>query len=445
MLWGGAFLLLAARLGLGEPAAVSEDLKKENEVLRSRVTKLEAEVQQLKDIVGKIREPAAAPAAPEGLTAADVQALKTMAQSKKTPVTSSVEIELYGSVKLDASYDSARLSEGNYARWVESEETRQSDNEFNMTAKETRLGLNLAGPDFGGGKTSGKVEIDFYGGGTENKPVPMMRHAFMKLDWPGEKFSILAGQTSDVISPLVPSTLNYTVGWWVGNIGYRRPQVRITKGWSLAEGVDFQSELAASRTIGRASGFDPGDTGEDAGFPTVQARESLAFPLFSGKQTTIGVSGHWGQEEYDLDATNRNRSLDSWSINLDLHVPVTGELAIKGEAFYGENLDAYLGGIGQGVAGDPLKEIGSCGGWIAASYGPWGSWRFTLGGSLEDVKEDDVGDGARTFNSAIFGNTIYAINEKASFGVELSRWYTDYKHLRDGDSYRVQTSFIYKF
>jgi hypothetical protein len=94
-----------------------------------------------------------------------------------------------------------------------------------MTANETRLGAKIKGPNVDGMEISGRVETDFYGGGAaENKPNLMMRHAYIELGWPHEKFSILAGQTSDVISPLVPTTLNYSVCWWVGNMA-GRPQI----------------------------------------------------------------------------------------------------------------------------------------------------------------------------------------------------------------------------
>ena len=152
--------------------------------------------------------------------------------------------------------------------------------------------------------SGGLIEVDFYGGGDENKNLPMMRHAYMNLDWPEEQFSVLAGQTFDVISPLWMPTLNYTVGWWQGNIGYRRPQLRLTKGFELAKDVEFKLEAAATRDIGRANSFTASysDTGQDSSIPGLQGRASLTFPGFNSKPTTIGVSGHWarrGDQPYE--------------------------------------------------------------------------------------------------------------------------------------------------
>ena len=90
------------------------------------------------------------------------------------------------------------------------------------------------------GLNTGKLDLFYGAGGAENKAEIMMRHAFFKLDWPQERFSIIAGQTSDVISPLLPDTINYSVAWWSGNIGYRRPQIRITKDYKQNRYLNLQ-------------------------------------------------------------------------------------------------------------------------------------------------------------------------------------------------------------
>jgi hypothetical protein len=168
----------------------------------------------------------------------------------KKHVWSDLDIQLYGYLKLDAAYDTSRIDNGNYAKWVQSESSNDNDDQFNMTANESRLGMRINGPQEGDMNTSGRVEVDFYGGGSENKSQIMMRHAYLKIDWPAERFNVIAGQTSDVISPLFPPTLNYSVQWWAGNIGYRRPQIRLTKSLALPSDVDLTLEGALARTIG---------------------------------------------------------------------------------------------------------------------------------------------------------------------------------------------------
>ncbi len=407
----------------------SSSLAKENADLKSRLDQLDKEIAEIKKSISE----------------------QTGTAPGQKPVWSNLGIQLYGYIKLDAAYDSSRIDNGNYAKWVESEQYNDNDSQFSMTANETRLGMLINGKESDGIRTSGKVEVDFYGSGDgENKPHLMLRHAFLKVEWPEKKFDIIAGQTSDVISPLVLPTLNYSVGWWTGNIGYRRPQIRLTKQLNFAEGGSLKLEGALARTIGRLNGFVSGtiDSGRDAGFPTVQGRASVTIKTFGPEMATIGVSGHIGKEEYDTTATGDNKKFDTWSVNVDYTQPVCDKLSIKAEMFSGENLDAYLGGIGQGVTltgAKQYKEIGSKGGWIAASLGPWCNKRFNVGLAMDNVDRGDINTGDRLANRSLFGNIICSLNEQTDVGFELSHWRTEYKGPGDGDAMRAQLALTYKF
>ncbi len=429
-----------ASLLMNRPCRAQSDpaLAEENAQLRQRIESLEEQMDQLRATVGSRQAegeaggpspaPARAPAKPE--------------QDKK-PLWSSLDVQFYGYVKADAAWDSSRVTTGNYILFVN--EDGEDDDEFNLTARQTRLGLRIKGPDMGDIRTSGLVECDFYGaGGEENKNIFRMRHAYLRLLWPEHDFSILAGQAWDVIAPLYPDTLNFTILWDGGNIGYRHPQIRATREIVLDDDVNLELAGALSRTIGDLEeAADSSRPGEDAGFPTLQGRVGVTFPWFGIQPTAVGISGHWGEEEYPGD-----NDIESWSVNLDMSQPVNTWLAVKGEAFIGENLDNYFGGIGQGVRNPTTtadRAIGSRGGWMQASLKPYQDWRFNVGVGIDDVDSDDLGATGRTRNRAIFGNAIYAVTEHIDVGLELSHWQTDYKNADDVDDVRIQASFIYKF
>ena len=435
-----------------------EDLKRENAELRQRVGVLENKLDEVLNVVDQLKSlrptPPAASAPVLGLSPQELEQLKGMAHSQQNglrPVMSSVDARFYGFIKADTSYDSSLTSAGNFARWVESERFNKNDDQFDMTANQTRLGVDFSGPADDTMKTTGKVEVDFYGNGAaENKPDIMMRHAYMKFEWPESRLSLLAGQTWDVISPLNPGVLNYAVQWWAGNIGYRRPQIRVTKGFTTCCDADLEIQAAISRSIGTDSGFGARDSGKDSGIPVFQSRIGVAASVFGDKVTKVGFSGHWGEEEYDINKFGQDTHYPTWSANIDLTQPVNDWISVKGEAFVGENLDAYLGGIGQGVDIAMDREIKSWGGWLAANLKPWEKWAFNLGFSFEDVSDNDVsvdsmGNPMRTDNRAIFANGIYDINKKSSVGLELSHWRTEYKNAGSGDSFRAQAAFLYKF
>jgi hypothetical protein len=375
------------------------------------------------------------------------------AQAPK-PIMSNLDIQLYGYLKLDAAYDTSRTDDGNFAKWVERENNNDDDDLFNMTANQSRFGIKIAGIGDDVIKTSGRAEVDFYGldfdYGRQNEGYLMMRHAYMRLDWLDDDFSIIAGQTSDVISPLSPTTVNYAIGWYTGNLGYRRPQVRVIKELSLDGDKDLKIEGALTRTIGRTSGFAGiHDSGEDSGEPTAQGRVGLTLPLFPNTpSTTVGVSAHYGKEEYDTSPFGQDEKFRSWSLNVDVYQPIHSWLTIKGELFTGENLDAYMGGIGQGVTlGGPnnFDEVGSAGGWVAASFGPWNDKSFNVGVAVDDVDSGDVNNTDRTLNRSVFANVFYSLGKNVDCAVELSRWRTEYRGPGDAKSYRIQTAIIYKF
>jgi hypothetical protein len=390
--------------------------------------------------------------------------LATAAEGGLFSVESKVPVRLYGYVKLDASRDSSELDNGNFANWVKNEAEgvgNKDDVEFNMTARQTRLGLALGEADAGAAKVSGKVEIDFYGAGAgEHKNAVLLRHAFAELTYEDWDLSILFGQTSDVVSPLFAPTLNYTVMWWQGNIGYRRPQLRVTKGFQLDAGFLSRIELqvAATRNIGHAVTAVAPTTGEDSGVPGLQGRAAFTLNLFGDKPVVLGLFGACRTEEIDAAAASDD-DLDVGSdlYGIDLTLPLTDMIGIKAEFFHGRNLDTYCG-VGTGLVTGTGHEISSEGGWLAITLKPGGGvlekFEFNLGAGVDNpLNEDtkDLGNTVITRNSAIFGNVKYDLGGGASCGLELMYMDTEYETGAATDAtpvsanLRMQFSMMYKF
>lgn len=418
--------------------------------LQQRVTELEAQNAQLKNSQIKQQQPSN-----EKINTSTAENIITPSQNTGVSphgsmfdipaVQSKYPIDIYGRLEFNASYDDSRTNQGNYNRWVDPENNNANDDQFNASANRSRIGVKINGPEFDSAETTGLFEGDFFGGGEEHKAQFRMRHAFMQLHYPEQDLTFLAGQTYDIISPLIPPTLNFTTGYWVGNLGFRRPQFRISKGWHTQDGSAFTVTGGFSRTIGEISGFDPGDTGEDAGFPTLQGHIAYSAPLWMDDPFVIGISGHWGQEEYDINVFGNNRDLDTWSANVDVTLPLTEKMAFTSEAWIGENLDTYVGGINQGINTLTLDEISAYGGWSALTFGPYHDWTFNIGATLDDPDDEDLPSGGRTQNLSYFTNSIWQMNDALQVGLELSYWETDFINNDNGDAYRIQTSMKYKF
>ena len=355
------------------------------------------------------------------------------------------KIELYGYIKLDASYDDSTIEAGNFARWVASPSTIESHDHFNMTARQTRLGMRIHRERDGNLIVKGRVEIDFYGGGSENKNQPMLRHGYAEIEWPDKGLNLKAGQTSDLISPLVPTTINYPVAWWAGNIGYRRPQLRLTKTVKTGETSSVSLAAAISRSIGDDFGkLEPGDSGADSGIPTIQLAISRQFSL-SGRSAGVGISGHYGKEELRERLGDPVPEFDSWSIGLDYSLPLSSKVTLKGELWSGQDLDDYLGGIGQGINRASGEAIEASGGWLAIESKPHPRSFVGIGASIDDPDDDGLVPGSRSKNASIWVNYLYTVRTYLRTGVEVSHWSTDYLERENDSALRVQGTLIYSF
>ena len=344
-----------------------------------------------------------------------------------------------GYVKADAMWDNARIYPGNYQMWVVDE--TEKNNAFYLTANETRLGFDFWW-DEDTYKTTAKIEFDFQGGGpATNKSNPMMRHAYIKLA--ADNWALLFGQTWDIISPLNPKTVNYSVQWAQGNIGYRRPQMRVTYKIKPGENSTIKFDAGIMRNIGLDLDDNGVDDGADAGLPSFQGRVGFGTPMGEEGKLSIGVSGHYGTEKYTDASTDEIDAMDtpSWSVNGDLAIKINKRFALLGEFFMGENLNQYLGGILQGV--DPLgNPVQSMGGWGLLQVKASKKTLLNFGYGFDDPDDSKwkAGEEAgetytlRDLNSEAYGNVMYSLTKNVSLMFELAYLQTKYTYTTDGVS-----------
>lgn len=371
-----------------------------------------------------------------------------------------ITIEFYGYIKADAVYDTAKTSDVNQAAFVLPRHTApytvdETDGEFGMSAMQTRLGMNVKGPDVVGAKTSGTVEIDFYGTmAPENKARIMLRRAFVRMDW-GQVWTE-AGQDWELFSLAAPDVLNYPYLALAGNPGYRRPMWAV--GGNLKAGdVTLDAAVAIVRVMGEIGTFGSGvtqDTGSQSGWPAVQARAGAAYPLWGGKRSvSVHVSGVIGEEQVNTPPTDSD--FPTWGVAVDTEIPVFVDEAspfavvLKGEVWTGENMDEWLGGVGQGINAVRGTTIGASGGWGQATvFLPDGKTRVNLGAGIDSADAGDLAGMtglARTQNVVYFSNIIHNLSKQLSVGFEVMYFETEYLLLNDGNCVRFQVSVQYNF
>jgi hypothetical protein len=356
----------------------------------------------------------------------------------------------YGYLWGNTVYSTERTSPGSYTLYALSPSAsanNEPQSEAIVDARNTRLGFDVSGPKvpwLNDAVTGGKVEIDFQNSvlSTENKATVLLRHAY--VDVKDDEFRLLVGQTWDVISPLYPGMLMYSVGWDGGNIGYRRAQVRGERYLAFSDVSLVTAQLSINQDV-----FPDGTTlikGEPSNWPIVEGRVAWTVGQRGPDclPITVGVSGHIGEDEFDYGTSLLGNRRRTWSGNIDLRVPITHRLGFQGECQVGENLSAFLGGIGQGIDPTTLNTIRDAGGWFEF----WYDWTPTLhshvGYSVDDPNDHDlVTTGERKYNQFYFGNVIFDLTKNFLMGVEVSSWKTLYVNQLPGDSVRCE--FVAKY
>lgn len=348
----------------------------------------------------------------------------------------------YGSLWGNALYASQRNSPGPFTLFIFSPDV-QDESAFSIDARRSRLGVNVIGPAislFDEMESGGKVEVDFIGEFVDsNLARARLRHVYWEAR--NERRRMLVGQTWDVVSPLLPRTLNFSAGWLAGNIGFRRAQVRLERYGKLSENLAWRLEGSLNEDISPDFPTDPGVRRESSDWPVVQGRAALTlYPQAGARAATIGISGHIGETGFDFLETGPpplllspvdNARFLTWSYNFDLETPLADSVYLRGEFFHGSNLSPFLGGIGQGVCTCTRSPIEAIGGWAELRF-EWCSWLNShFGFGIDDPFDSDLLLG-RTQNYFLFTNVIAALTPQLSTGLEVAVWRTQYQDTRVG-------------
>jgi len=446
---GAAAALIASSLAAAQKPPGSE------EALRERVVSLEARLAEL--------EQGATPTQPsppsQGLAWKDL-------------ISEGNKFKLYGFARFDVQYDDSRPNNPQTIGWILSEDPSapafagstpigaggEDIESLTMHARLSRLGLDVNGgtvASLANAVVSGKIEIDFFNNGlagqSESRAALRMRHAYLKTVW-GD-FSVLYGQTSDVISPIYPIVNADLVMWGAGNLGDRRPQIRpeyVVKSGELSwifqgeiglSGADDNADLDTSGNYG--AGY---RDGESSGEPTLQARAACKFPV-AGNATEVGVWAHSAKEEPD-DANGTipgDDEFESSAYGLDLTLPLFSDaFTLKAEAWQGKNVDDVRGGIFQGINTVVGKEIDSEGGFVEIGWNATDHVALYLGWANDNPDNEDLATNGRANNEIWYAAARFNYKPLA-YGIEVLDWTTEYIPWDEGDDLRVVAFASYSF
>jgi len=356
-------------------------------------------------------------------------------------------LQFYGQVRQDLIFDDSRPDAFQTPLFILSEpDGAQNLANFTMHPRLTRFGINASGPalePLRGARVTGKFEFDFQNGGRESRAIPRFRHMYLQLTWSAA--SLLIGQTSDIISPLFPAVNGDTLMWNAGNLGDRRPQVRLAiqppsdrLRWSITAGAGLPGAVDAQDLDG-----DGVRDGEAAAVPNGQARFGLSYPLQGPRRLTVGFWGHLARQRVSSPIASRT-DFGSHSIGLDYEIPIGGRGVFRGEAWTGRNLSDLRGGAGQAINRTTGEGIASKGGWVEIGGDVTAHYAIFGGYTIDSPEEDDLPSGGRKRNGAWFIVNRWNTGPFV-FGIDYLYWTTDYKGSPRGTNNRANAYFIYNF
>lgn len=359
----------------------------------------------------------------------------------------SVKLRTYGFLRLDMDIDTQRPNSPQTPLFIASPSSNKGGS-FALHPRLTRLGMDLSGPrleSLGGAEFTGKLETDFENGGSESRQIIRIRHAYLKSAW--KNFSVLAGQTWDVFSPLFPTVNNDTLMWNTGNVGDRRPQLQAA--YESKAGKGTVSLAGAIGVTGAVDAADLDNNGYLDGIqsmrPNVQGRLGYARSLWVASQAfSVGGSVFHGWLAVARPIGGRG-VLPAQGYNADFTLPLTHALALRGEGWWGRNMSDFRGGAGQGVTLASGRIVRGRGGWGEFKFRVNRYWFLAPGFTTDNPVKADLAAGSRTRNRAFYIGNRFAPGGKVEFGIDYLRWRTDYLGPLPGFDNRFNLFFQYGF
>ncbi len=299
------------------------------------------------------------------------------------------------------------------------------------TLRQSTLGLLFSGPQtVFGGKVSGSLYMDFFGGSTSSlNHLFRIRTAAINLDWANT--SLMVGQDKPLISPRDPDSLaqiGVSPLTGAGNLWLWQPQIRLEQRFNFGSETGLRLQTAGMQTSQLNATNDPNaymstssnGSIEDSN-PAAEARVELWRRWSETGRLEIAGGFHFNENHVS------RFSLPTNIYSLDWFFRPVAKVEFSGTYYHGRNV-AVLGALRQGF------EVIE-GRWLSVpSNGGWAQLRFPLterlsidvyGGEQDDQNSLlDSGDIAK--NQGYFGNVMYRFAPNVIVSLEGGQVRTKY-------------------
>jgi hypothetical protein len=425
--------------------------------------------------------PEPAPAAPPA-AAAPAPAAPAPAPAAK-PAAPAFTFALHGFVSMSAAYQRGAflLSEGQQSLASATAASPVNDrNSLNFDVRQSRFNFSVKGPQVLAGATPTAVmELDFmqgFGAGNfgEVSLLNRLRVLYSELAWTNNRIQI--GQQNDLIFALAPTSLShiaFPLGYFTGNIGWRRPGVfgyhtlRLSNDFSLegawevgrSQWADTAGCVIMANTppstppagttacsgVGGAAAANGGgiSLGEASGGPAVEGRVTANWAKWgnvwvAAHFNNVDLSGYGNGPGQGLGTTHSVAVL-AYNAGVKIAVPLPNDmgLTLQGTGFIGKNLQPLIAsfdtgtgpisatnGVGAfrlGTQDDP--DVQSSGWWAQAGLNLTKEFSFWAFYGMQEINHKDF---VRSFVNNVTApryenetTNILAMYREGGYGISL--------------------------
>jgi hypothetical protein len=293
------------------------------------------------------------------------------------------------------------------------------------TFRQTVLGLRFFGPDLpGGGKVSGSVYMDFFGGTMQpSNNLFRLRLATIDLAWKNTTLTI--GQDKPIIAPREPTSLAQ-VGvsplTGAGNLWQWQPQARIEQRFTLSESSEIRAQAGVFESNEPANNV-PAEYSTTLGVwrPAYEGRVQYGYS-HGNRRFEIAPGYHASSSHV------AGQSVPSRAVSLDALVRPWSRVEFTGAWFTGKNL-AGLGTLRQGftiLPSDAVIPVHIDGGWGQMTITASPRWSFHLFGGVENDRGSDLIGNGITRNFLYGGNAMWKLAPNVMASLEVTQVRTTY-------------------
>jgi hypothetical protein len=351
---------------------------------------------------------------------------------------------------VNANYNSASQLPGSWTAFA-LPEGPHNRSQLNISPANTVIGAAFKFPNVKDTEIGAKIDFNLRGTSPlagQNTFAPLFGDIYLEMKYDPLRF--VFGQTTDIISPLVPTTLNmYPWSYAPGSLGFFRPQIRVETTMSGGDQMEVTLQGGIAQAIQTFQISDEA-IARQSGWPDVQARAAFGYGERSAsgaRKLEVGFWGHFGERNLTL-LSGEESFNNSFSFGVDGRVMLPSKTTLQGEYYTGQLVGDYMGGIFQTFDPGTGNPIDAQGFWIEAGQRLRDSYRLHVGYGLDSVEEADLGAlVSRKRNEVFYVNTFYDLSPELALAGELAWWRTQYRNLaaNDASPFRLEFSVIYKW